>query len=175
MIRIAEMAARDGLQNEPRIVPTAVKVAFIDALSKTGVQEIEASAFVAPRAIPQLQDAEEVFAAIKRAPGVIYSALVPNEQGLERALRARADKIALFTAASETFNRHNINASIDESFERFVPVVKRARAAGLPMRGYISTAFYCPYEGAVVPQATVDVARRLIDLGVDEVSVGDTI
>jgi hydroxymethylglutaryl-CoA lyase len=175
MIRIAEMAARDGLQNEARTVPTAVKVAFIDALSRTGVQEIEASAFVATRAIPQLADASEVFAAIERAPGVVYSALVPNERGLERALRAGVGKVSVFTAASETFNRKNINAGIDESFARFVPVVEGARRAGLPVRGYISTAFYCPYEGVIPPEATVAVARRLIDLGVDEVSVGDTI
>lgn len=175
MIRIAEMAARDGLQNEARTVPTAVKVAFINALSRTGVQEIEASAFVATRAIPQLADASEVFAAIDRAPGVVYSALVPNERGLERALRAGVGKVSVFTAASETFNRKNINAGIDESFARFVPVVEGARRAGLPVRGYISTAFYCPYEGAIAPEATVAVARRLIELGVDEVSVGDTI
>ena len=175
MIRIAEMAARDGLQNESRSVPTAVKIAFIDALSATGVQEIEASSFVAAGAVPQLQDAEQVFAGIRRAPGVVYSALVPNERGLERALRSKVDKIAVFTAASETFNRNNINASIDESFERFEPVVRQARAAGLPIRGYISTAFWCPFEGAVAPGQTVMVARRLLDLGVDEVSVGDTI
>jgi hydroxymethylglutaryl-CoA lyase len=116
-----------------------------------------------------------VFAGIRRAPGVTYSALVPNERGLDRALRSKVDKIAVFTAASETFNRHNINASIDESIERFEPVVRRAREAGLPIRGYISTAFWCPYEGPVPPQRTVEVAQRLRDLGVDEVSIGDTI
>jgi hydroxymethylglutaryl-CoA lyase len=152
-----------------------VKIAFIDALSATGVQEIEASSFVAAGAVPQLQDAEQVFAGIRRAPGVVYSALVPNERGLERAVRSKVDKIAVFTAASETFNRNNINASIDESFERFAPVVRQAKAAGLPIRGYISTAFWCPFEGAVSPGQTVVVARRLLDLGVDEVSVGDTI
>jgi hydroxymethylglutaryl-CoA lyase len=169
------MAPRDGLQNEARPIPTAIKVAFVDALSESGLPEIEVSAFVAPRAIPQLADAGEVFAAIRRAPGVVYSALVPNERGLERALRARADKIAVFTAASETFNRRNINASIDGSFERFRPVLDGARRAGLPVRGYVSTAFFCPYEGKVAPAATVAVARRLADLGVDEVSIGDTI
>jgi len=175
VIRLVEMAARDGLQNEARPIPTAIKVAFVDALSESGLPEIEVSAFVAPRAIPQLADAGEVFAAIRRAPGVVYSALVPNERGLERALAARAGKIAVFTAASETFNRRNINASIDESFERFRPVVEGARCAGLPVRGYVSTAFYCPYEGRVAPAAAVAVARRLADLGVDEVSIGDTI
>jgi hydroxymethylglutaryl-CoA lyase len=175
MIRIAEMAARDGLQNEAAHVPAGVKVAFIDALSLTGVQEIEAGAFVAPRMIPQLQDAEEVFAGIRRAPGVTYSALVPNERGLDRALRSRVDKIAVFTAASETFNRHNINATISESIDRFAPVVRRARGAGLPIRGYISTAFWCPYEGSVPPDKTIEVTQRLLDLGVDEISIGDTI
>jgi hydroxymethylglutaryl-CoA lyase len=175
VIRLIEMAARDGLQNEARPVPTATKVAFIDALSESGLREIEVSAFVAPRSIPQLADAEEVFAAIRRKPGVVYSALVPNERGLERALLARADKIAVFTAASETFNRRNINASIDESFARFRPVVDGARRAGLPVRGYVSTAFHCPYEEKVAPQAAAEVAWRLVDLGVDEVSVGDTI
>lgn len=175
MIRLVEMAARDGLQNEARSVPTDVKVAFVDALSASGLPEIEVSAFVSPRAIPQLADAEQVFAAIRRVPGVVYSALVPNERGLERALAARADKIAVFTAASETFNRRNINASIDESFERFLPVVAEARRLGLPVRGYVSTAFYCPYEGRVAPAAAAAVARRLADLGVDEVSIGDTI
>jgi hydroxymethylglutaryl-CoA lyase len=175
MIRLVEMAARDGLQNEPVAVPTAVKVAFIDALSRSGLKEIEASAFVSPAAIPQLHDAEEVFAAIARAPGVVYSALVPNERGLERALRSKVDKVAVFTAASETFNRRNIHASIVESIERFRPVVAGARAAGLPVRGYVSTAFWCPYEGKVEPDKTVEVTRMLVDLGVDEVSIGDTI
>jgi hydroxymethylglutaryl-CoA lyase len=175
VIRLVEMAARDGLQNEARAVPTGVKVAFVDALSASGLPEIEVSAFVAPRAIPQLADAEKVFAAIRRATDVVYSALVPNERGLERALAARAQKVAVFTAASETFNRRNIHASIDQSFERFRPVVAGARRAGLALRGYVSTAFFCPYEGRVRPEAAIDVARRLIDLGVDEVSVGDTI
>ena len=175
MIRLVEMAARDGLQNEARLIPTEVKVAFVDALSESGLPEIEVSSFVSARAVPQLADAEGVFAAIRRVPGVVYSALVPNERGLERALEAKAGKVAIFTAASETFNRRNINASIDGSFERFRPVVEGARRAGIPVRGYISTAFHCPYEGKVAPAATVAVARRLIDLGVDEVSIGDTI
>ena len=175
MIRLVEMGPRDGLQNEPRHVPVDVKVAFIDALSESGLPEIEVSAFVATRAIPQLSDAGEVFAAIRRRPGVVYSALVPNERGLERALHARAGKVAVFTAASETFNRHNIHAGIQESFERFKPVIEGARGAGLPVRGYVSTAFWCPYEGKIEPGAAVEVIRRLDALGVDEVSVGDTI
>ena len=175
MIRLVEMGPRDGLQNEARHVPAAVKVAFIDALSASGLPEIEVSAFVSPRAIPQLADAEEVFAAIARRPGVVYSALVPNERGLERALRARADKVAVFTAASETFNRHNIHAGIQVSLERFGPVIEGARRAGVPVRGYVSTAFWCPYEGKIPPGKAVEVIRRLEGMGVEEVSVGDTI
>src|SRR5262249_4342350 len=136
---------------------------------------IEVSAFVSARAIPQLADAEEVFAAIARRPGVVYSALTPNERGLERALRARADKVAVFTAASETFNRHNIHAGIQESFERFGPVTAGARRAGIPVRGYVSTAFWCPYEGKIDPGRAVEVIRRLVEMEVDEVSIGDTI
>ena len=175
MIRLVEMGPRDGLQNEARPVPAAVKVAFIDALSASGLLEIEVSAFVSPRAIPQLADAEEVFAAITRRPGVVYSALVPNERGLERAFKARADKVAVFTAASETFNRHNIHAGIQESFDRFRPVIEGARRAGVPVRGYVSTAFWCPYEGKIAPEKAVEVIRRLSELGVEEISVGDTI
>jgi hydroxymethylglutaryl-CoA lyase len=175
MIRIVEVGPRDGLQSETAAVPTHVKVAYIDALSAAGLLEIEASAFVSPKWVPQLADAEEVFRSIRRAPGVVYSALVPNEKGLERALAARVDKVAVFTAASETFNRKNINASIDESLRRFQPVIEGARGAGLPLRGYVSTAFWCPYEGRIAPAAVVDVCRRLIDAGVDELSIGDTI
>ena len=174
-VRVVEMAARDGLQNEKAIVPTEVKIAFVDALSEAGYDEIEVSAFVSPKWVPQLADAEAVFRGIKRREGVIYSALVPNEQGLERALTSRVGKIAVFTAASETFNRKNINASIAESIERFAPVVPRAQAAGITVRGYVSTAFWCPYEGKIEPPAAVDVAKRLLDLGVDEISIGDTI
>jgi hydroxymethylglutaryl-CoA lyase len=175
MIRLVEVGPRDGLQNEARTVPTPTKVAFVDALSGSGLPEIEVSAFVSPKWIPQLADAEEVFRRIRRAPGVTYSALVPNERGLERALGAKADKIAVFTAASETFNRKNINASIAESIQRFVPVVEGARKAGLPVRGYVSTAFWCPYEGKIRPAQAAEVIRQLVDLGVDEISVGDTI
>jgi hydroxymethylglutaryl-CoA lyase len=174
-IRLVEMGPRDGLQNEPRPVPTKVKIAFIDALSRSGLGEIEASAFVSRRAIPQLGDAEAVFAGITRCPGVVYSALTPNEKGLERALRARADKVAVFTAASETFNRHNINATIEESFRRFEPVIAGARAKGLPIRGYVSTAFWCPYEGRIDAGKAAEVVLRLAGMGVDEVSIGDTI
>lgn len=175
MIRIVEVSPRDGLQNETATVPTDVKVAFIDALSGAGLPEIEAGAFVSPKWVPQLADSDEVFRRIRRREGVVYSALVPNEKGLDRALEAKADRIAVFTAASETFNRKNINATIAESIDRFRPVIARARTANLPVRGYVSTAFWCPYEGRVKPSAAADVVGRLADLGVAEISVGDTI
>ncbi len=175
MIRIVEVGPRDGLQNEKTILPTEVKVALVDALSDARPAEIEVSAFVSPKWVPQLADAAEVFRRIARAPGVVYSALVPNLQGLERALEVGVRRVAVFTAASETFNRKNINASIDESFERFAPVLERARREGVEVRGYVSTAFWCPYEGRVMAARAVEVIRRLIDAGVQEVSVGDTI
>lgn len=174
-LRLVEVGPRDGLQNEKAVVALPAKVAFIDALSASGLREIEAGAFVSPKAVPQMADSAAVFAAIRRAPGVTYSALVPNEKGYEAARAAKAGKAAIFTAASETFNQKNINASIAESIERFRPVAKSAKADGLPLRGYISTAFWCPYEGAVRPEAVVDVVKRLAELGVDEQSIGDTI
>jgi hydroxymethylglutaryl-CoA lyase len=174
-VRIVEVGPRDGLQNEKAPIPTDAKVALVDALSEAGYDEIEVSAFVSPKWVPQLADAAEVFARIRRRPGVLYSALVPNELGLERALEARVGKVAVFTAASETFNRKNINASIEESIARFAPVVPRALEAGVRVRGYISTAFWCPYEGKIEPPAVVAVAKRLLDLGVEELSIGDTI
>lgn len=171
-IRIVEVGPRDGLQNEETLIPTAVKVAFVDALSEAGFDEIEVSSFVSPRWVPQLADADEVFRRIARHPGVCYSALVPNVQGLERALAARAGKVAVFTAASETFTRRNINATIAESIARFRPVVDRSP---VPVRGYVSTAFHCPYEGPVLPEAAVRVSEELAHLGVAEISIGDTI
>lgn len=171
-IRIVEVGPRDGLQNESRFVPTELKIAFVDALSECGFDEIEVSSLVSPKWVPQLADAEAVFAGIRRQPGVAYSALVPNEEGLERARKALVDKVAVFTAASETFSRRNTNASIAESIQRFKPVV---RDAGVPVRGYISTAFHCPYEGAIAPERVVPVAQALLDLGCDELSIGDTI
>jgi len=174
-VRVTEVGPRDGLQNEPRTISTDVKVRFVDALSEAGFEEIEVSAFVSPERVPQLADAEEVFARIHRREKTLYSALVPNERGLERALAARIGKAAVFTAASETFNRKNVNASIGESIERFKPVVLGARGASIPVRGYVSTAFWCPYEGKIAPEAVVEVVKRLMDLGVDEISIGDTI
>jgi hydroxymethylglutaryl-CoA lyase len=174
-VRIVEVGPRDGLQNESRPIPTDSKVRFVDALSEAGYEEIEVSAFVSPKRVPQLADADLVFARIRRREGTAYSALVPNERGMERALAAKVGKIAVFTAASETFNRKNINAGIDESIERFRPVVATALRERLTVRGYVSTAFWCPYEGRIGAAAVVAVAKRLLDLGVEEISIGDTI
>jgi len=171
-IRIVEVGPRDGLQSVAGLVPTEVKIAFVDALSECGFAEIEVSSFVSPRWVPQLADAREVFAGITRKPGITYMALVPNEEGLERAHEARVDKIAVFTAASETFSRKNTNASIAETLRRFKPVIANA---GVPVRGYISTAFHCPYEGPIQPEQVLPVAKSLIDLGCAELSIGDTI
>lgn len=174
-VTLVEVGPRDGLQNEARVVPTATKVAYINALSAAGLPVIEATSFVDPRWIPQLADADEVMRGIERLVGVRYPVLVPNLRGMERALDAGAREVAVFTAASETFNKHNINATIAESIERFVPVVALASERNVRVRGYVSTAFGCPYEGAIAPKAVLDVSRRLVDIGVDEVSIGDTI
>jgi hydroxymethylglutaryl-CoA lyase len=174
-IYLTEVGPRDGLQNEKETIPTEIKVAFVDALARTGVSEVEVSSFVSPKSIPPLADALEVFQKIERMPGIIYSALVPNEQGMERALEARVNKIAIFTAASETFNQKNIDATIDESIERFKPIVARAKREKRLIRGYISTSFYCPYEGKIAPKTVVSVAQRLLDLGIDEIVLSDTI
>jgi len=175
-IRITDVAPRDGLQNEKAMVGVDAKVAFIDALSRSGVAEIEVSSFVSPKWVPQLADASEVFARIARRKDVIYSALVPNEEGLDRALEAKVDKIAVFTAASETFSGKNTNATIAETLDRFKPVIARARGEeGLAVRGYISCVIECPYEGRIDPNQVRAVASHLLDLGVDEVDLGDTI
>lgn len=175
VIRIVEVGPRDGLQNESEVVSTEAKVAFVNALSMSGVTEIEAGSFVSPHAIPQLADSDEVFKRIERMPGIIYSALVPNERGLERARAATVGKISVFTAASESFTRRNINCTIDESIKRFRPVVYGAKRNGMVVRGYISTVTHCPFEGPVPPSQVLDVMRRLLDLGVDELSLGDTV
>jgi hydroxymethylglutaryl-CoA lyase len=174
-VRIVEVGPRDGLQNEKTIVPTAVKVELIDRLSDTGLQTIEATSFVSPKWVPQLADAADVYAAIHRKSGVRYPVLVPNLHGYERARSVGATEIAVFTAASEAFNQKNINASIDESIARFVPVIERASADGVAVRGYVSTVLGCPYQGDVPVADVVRVAKRLHDLGCYEVSLGDTI
>ena len=174
-IRITEVGPRDGLQNEKQTVSLEDKVRFVNLLSQTGVAEIEVSSFVSAKWAPQLGDAAQVFAAIERRPSVIYSALVPNEKGLDGALAAKVDKIAVFTAASETFCRKNTNASIDETIERFRQVVAGAKAAKLPARGYISCIVQCPYEGAIQPKQVREVAAKLLDIGVDEIDLGETL
>jgi isopropylmalate/homocitrate/citramalate synthase len=174
-VEVVEVGPRDGLQNESRIVPTAAKIAFIDALSRAGLRSIEATSFVNPKAVPQLADAVEVMRGIERHPGVRYSALVPNERGLDRALEADVDSIALFTAATDAFCQANIRCTIEESFQRFEPVVRRAKAADVWIRGYVSVAFDCPYSGKVQPEAALAVADRLFRLGCNEVSIADTI
>ena len=158
-VKIVEVGPRDGLQNEKSIIPTEAKIAFVDALSGSGLTEIEVSSFVSPKWVPQLADALEVFRGITRVPGVVYSALVPNEVGLDRAIEAKVDKIAVFTAASETFSQKNVGASIAETIDRFRPVLQRST---VPVRGYVSTAFYCPYEGKIEPNAVVPVIEKLL-------------
>jgi len=174
-VKIVEVGPRDGLQNEKVTVPTDAKVAFITALGDAGLRTIEAGAFVSPKWVPQMADTAEVFANIPKDPGVEYPVLVPNGKGLDRALEAGVTSISIFTAASETFNKRNINMSIDESFENYAPVAARAREHGVRVRGYVSTAFGCPYEGDVAPEKVLEVCARLLDLGCYEVSVGDTI
>jgi hydroxymethylglutaryl-CoA lyase len=174
-VRVVEVGPRDGLQNISAAVPTAVKVRFVDLLSAAGLPVIEVTSFVSPRAVPQLADAAEVFRAITKRPGTRYPVLVPNLRGMERALEAGVRDIAVFTAASEGFTRHNINATIAESLQAFRPVVELARRVGIGVRGYVSTAFGCPYDGPVSPAQVTGVTRRLFDLGVWEVSIGDTI
>jgi hydroxymethylglutaryl-CoA lyase len=174
-ITVVEVGPRDGLQNERAAVPTADKIEFVNRLSAARLPVIEVSAFVSPKWVPQMVDAEQVFAGITRRAGTRYSALVPNLAGLERAQRAHVTEIAIFAASTETFSRKNINQSIDESFGTYREVCEAARAAGLRVRGYLSTAFGCPYEGPVAPAVVATLAARLIDLGVFEVAVSDTI
>jgi hydroxymethylglutaryl-CoA lyase len=172
---IFEMGARDGLQNEQAIVAADDKVRFIDLLSESGLRWIEATSFVSPKAIPQLADAAEVFARIRKAPGVRYPVLVPNLRGYERAKSAGADAIAVFTAASEAFTKRNINMTIDESLETFRSVVAAGKRDGMWVRGYVSTAFGSPFGDAVTPQKVVNVCCKLMEMGCDELSIGDTI
>ena len=174
-VRIVEVGPRDGLQNESTFISTADKIELIDRLSATGLRSIEATSFVSPKWVPQLADAAEVFAGITRRPGIAYPVLVPNETGYARARSAGVEEIAVFTAASEAFNAKNINASIDESLARFAPVMARAAADGVRVRGYVSTVLGCPYQGDVPLADVVRVARSLHDMGCYEVSLGDTI
>ncbi|MGO4727249.1 MULTISPECIES: hydroxymethylglutaryl-CoA lyase [unclassified Inquilinus] len=174
-VRIVEVGPRDGLQNEKAVVPLAAKVGLIDLLSATGLKTIEAGAFVSPKWVPQMADSAEVMARIARAPDITYPVLVPNDTGLDAALAAGATEVAVFGAASESFSRRNINCSIAESLARFAPVVARARAAGLTVRGYVSCVLGCPYEGEVPAEKVAEVSAALFGLGCYEVSLGDTI
>ncbi|MBV2207945.1 MAG: hydroxymethylglutaryl-CoA lyase [Thermomonas sp.] len=174
-VRIVEVGPRDGLQNEKVDIGTAAKIELINRLSHTGLRSIEATAFVSPKWVPQMADATEVLAGIIRQPGIAYPVLVPNEQGYERALAAGATEVAVFTAASEAFNKKNTNAGIDESLQRFAPVLARAQADGVKVRGYVSTVLGCPYQGDVPITDVVRVAKALHTMGCYEVSLGDTI
>lgn len=174
-VTIVEVGPRDGLQNERTPIPTNVKLNFISALAAAGLTQIEATSFVHPRAIPQLADAVDVARSLPAAPGVTFSALVPNDKGLDRAIEAGIRRIAVFTAASETFARKNINMSIDESLTTFAAVIQRARSAGMTVRGYVSTCFVCPFEGEVSGDAVLRVAGRLLELGADQIAISDTI
>jgi hydroxymethylglutaryl-CoA lyase len=174
-VTIFEMGARDGLQNENARIATGDKVRYIDLLSRTGLKWIEATSFVSPKAIPQLADATEVFARIRKAPGVRYPVLVPNLKGYERARAAGADAIAVFTAAAERFTKRNINMTLDESLATFTDVVSTSKRDGCWVRGYVSTAFGSPFGDVVTPQMVLDVSLKLIEMGCDELSIGDTI
>ncbi|MCI4661704.1 MAG: hydroxymethylglutaryl-CoA lyase [Neomegalonema sp.] len=174
-VTLFEMGPRDGLQNEKLPISTEDKIALIDRLSRTGLRKIEVTSFVSPKWVPQMADAGAVLAGITRAPGVCYAALTPNLRGLEGALAAGADEVAIFASASEGFSQKNINCSIAESFERFAPLLAAAREAQMPVRGYVSCITHCPYDGAVPPQAVLEVTQALLGLGCYEVSLGDTI
>jgi hydroxymethylglutaryl-CoA lyase len=174
-VRVVEVGPRDGLQNEGAVVAAADKVRFVEALADAGLPVVEVTSFVSPKAVPQLADADEVLPAVRRRDGVRYPVLVPNVRGMERAVAAGADAVAVFTAASEGFTRANINMTIAESLRAFAPVLERALQAGMWTRGYVSTAFGCPYDGAVGPEAVAQVAAELAALGCAEISIGDTI
>ncbi|MDE1992582.1 MAG: hydroxymethylglutaryl-CoA lyase [Rhizobiaceae bacterium] len=174
-VTIVEMAPRDGLQNEERLIDTDAKIRLVDLLSDCGFERIEVTSFVSPKWVPQLADAAEVMAGIKRVPGIRYAVLTPNLRGFEAAVVARADEVAIFASASEGFSQRNINCSIAESIERFRPVAAASRDRGIPLRGYVSCVVECPYDGAVPPESVVAVVRQLAELGCYEISLGDTI
>ena len=174
-VTIVEVGPRDGLQNERAAITTADKVAFVDRLSDAGHQVIEVSAFVSPKWVPQMADAGQVFAGITRRAGTKYTALVPNQQGLARAVDAKVDEVAVFAAASETFSRRNINQSIEQSLSTYAAVCAEAATAGLRVRGYLSTCFVCPFEGPIDPQRVADISAQLLEIGVYQVAISDTI
>jgi hydroxymethylglutaryl-CoA lyase len=174
-VTLVEVGPRDGLQNEPGLLPLAAKLRLIDDLGAAGLGVIEAGSFVNPKWVPQMADSEAVFAGLRRRPGLRYTALTPNLMGFERALAAGVDEVAVFAAASEAFSQKNINCSIAESLEHFESVMTAARDAAVPVRGYVSCVLGCPYEGAIAPAAVLQVTRTLLDMGCYEVSLGDTI
>ncbi|MBS2036596.1 hydroxymethylglutaryl-CoA lyase [bacterium] len=175
MIRLVEVGPRDGLQNEKEIVPVEVKLEFIEALAQAGYREIEATSFVSPRWIPQLADAEEVSHQLRPHPGLVYTALIPNRKGLQRALDCGYQRVAVFTAASEAFSQKNTNRSIQESLEEFRPLMVDAAQAQVSVRGYVSTAWWCPYSGRISADEVVRVTEQLLEMGIQEVSLGDTV
>lgn len=174
-VEVVEVGPRDGLQNEAQPVPLDVKVELVNRLSAAGFANIEAAAFVSPKWVPQMADSAQVMARIHRRAGTVYSALVPNMKGMEAALAAGVGEVVVFSAASEAFAQKNINCSITESIDRFAPVAQAAKAAGVKLRGSISVALGCPYQGAVLPQAVADVVQRMADLGCDSIDIADTI
>ena len=174
-IRIVEVGARDGLQNESRPIDTETKAKLVDLLAIAGVTYIEAGSFVSPKAIPQMAGSDQVFSSLSRVPAVVYSALTPNPRGYDLAVASGADEVAVFSAASEKFNQRNINCSISESLARFEPLMEKAINDGVRVRGYISCVVGCPYEGSVEPERVLEVGRALLDMGCYEISLGDTI
>ncbi|MEJ2177174.1 MAG: hydroxymethylglutaryl-CoA lyase [Gammaproteobacteria bacterium] len=174
-VQIFEVGPRDGLQNEQAKIPSEQKIELVNLLSEAGLSKIEVTSFVSPKWVPQMKDAPVVMGGIRRKPGVIYAALTPNKMGYQFARKANADEVAVFAAASETFSQRNINCSIVESIERFRPVMEAAAADGVPVRGYVSCAVACPYEGNIEPRAVAQVTKKLLDIGCYEVSLGDTI
>ncbi|SDK53458.1 hydroxymethylglutaryl-CoA lyase [Microbulbifer yueqingensis] len=174
-VKMVEVGPRDGLQNEKQEISVATRVELIDRLSAAGLPVIEAGSFVSPKWVPQMAASEEVLAQIERRPGTVYSALTPNMKGYERALEARADEVAVFGAASESFTRKNINCTIAESLERFQPLLEQARRDGIPVRGYVSCVLGCPYEGDIAPEKVAEVSAALLEMGCYEISLGDTI
>ncbi len=174
-VKIVEVGPRDGLQNEQLSISTAIKIELIERLADAGIRSIEAGSFVNPKWVPAMADSEDVFTGLKRKPGVSYTALTPNLKGFERALSVNASEVAVFSAASETFSQKNINCSIDTSLQRFLPLMKAAKAAGIPVRGYVSCVLGCPYEGDVSAEKVRQIALSMLDMGCYEISLGDTI
>ena len=174
-VRLVEVGARDGLQNEANPVSTAIKLELIDRLGDAGLSYIEAASFVSPKWVPQMGDAREVITGIQRRSGITYAALTPNLRGLESALECGVQEVAVFGAASESFTQKNINCSIAESLERFAPVIELAKKSNIPVRGYVSTVMGCPYEGEIAPSKVAEVSKTLFDMGCYEISLGDTV